>query len=248
MERVDRPEAERARMSLRLDSGASADDVLTAENLKMAFGDKILFEDLSFRLFKGDSAALVGPNGVGKTTLLRIVASRLTPLEGDVALGAGMKMGYYDQLQEGLCDRLSVIEELREAYPAKTDGELRNILSGLPVLRGRRFQTHIGTLGGRKGAAGIAEADDGRRRAAAGRAHNHLDMGQPRGAGGGLIGFDGTILFVSHDRYFINRVASRVLELKDGARRRLRATGAIIRRFWKPERTLPISRCLRMTG
>jgi len=217
MERVERPETERARMLLRLEGGESGEDVLTAENLRMAFGEKTLFEDLSFRLFKGDSTALVGPNGVGKTTLLRIVAGRLMPLAGDVELGAGAKIGYYDQLQEGLCDRLSVIEELREAYPSKTDSELRNVLAGFLFFEDDVFKPVSKLSGGEKGRLALLKLmmanpallllDE---------PTNHLDMDSREVLEDALIEFGGTILFVSHDRYFINRVASRVLELKDG--------------------------------
>ena len=216
MERVDCPEAERARMSLRLEGGASGEDVLTADGLSMAFGDKTLFEGLTFRLFKGDSAALVGPNGAGKTTLLRIVAGRLSPLSGDVTLGAGVKIGYYDQLQEGLDERYSVMEELRNAYPSKTDGELRNVLAGFLFFGDDVFKPVAALSGGEKGRLTLLKLmlskpallllDE---------PTNHLDMDSREVLEEALRDFDGTILFISHDRYFINRVASRVLELKD---------------------------------
>lgn len=216
MERVDRPEAERARISLRLEGGSSGEDVLAADGLSMAFGDKTLFEGLEFRLFKGDSAALVGPNGAGKTTLLRIVAGKLSPLSGEVALGAGVKIGYYDQLQEGLNERYSVMEELRNAYPSKTDGELRNVLAGFLFFGDDVFKPVAALSGGEKGRLALLKLmlskpallllDE---------PTNHLDMDSREVLEGALRDFDGTILFVSHDRYFINRVASRVLELKD---------------------------------
>jgi ATP-binding cassette subfamily F protein 3 len=216
MERVERPDAERARMSLQLDGGASGEDVLTAENLSMSFGDKSLFEDLSFRLFRGDSAALVGPNGVGKTTLLRIVAGRLMPLSGDVELGTGVKAGYYDQLQEGLSDRLTVIEELREAYPSKTDAELRNMLAGFLFFGDDVFKPISALSGGEKGRLALLKLMMARPALLLlDEPTNHLDMDSREALEDALIDFDGTILFVSHDRYFINRVASRVLELKD---------------------------------
>ncbi len=218
MERVDRPEAERARMTLKLDGGATAEDVLIAEGLSMAFGDKALFDGLDMRLFKGDSAALVGPNGVGKTTLLRIVAGKLLPQGGSVTLGAGVKLGYYDQLQEGLNERCSVIEELREAYPSKTDAELRNILAGFLFFGDDVFKLVSALSGGEKGRLALLKLMMARPALLLlDEPTNHLDMDSREVLEDALIDFDGTILFVSHDRYFINRVAASVLELKDGA-------------------------------
>jgi ATP-binding cassette subfamily F protein 3 len=217
MERLERPEAERGRMSLSLSGGGSGEDVLNAEGLGMAFGEKKLFSDLNFQLFRGDSAALVGPNGVGKTTLLRIVAGRLMPTAGDVELGAGVKIGYYDQLQESLCERLTVIEELREAYPAKTDAELRNMLAGFLFFGDDVFKPISALSGGEKGRLALLKLMMARPALLLlDEPTNHLDMDSREALEDALIDFDGTILFVSHDRYFINRVATRVLELKNG--------------------------------
>jgi ATP-binding cassette subfamily F protein 3 len=217
MDRVERPEAERARMTLRLGAGAGGDDVLTAESLSMAFDDKTLFEALDLRLFKGDRAALVGPNGVGKTTLLRIAAGRLSPASGSVILGAGVKAGYYDQLQEGL-DVGSVIEELRNAYPSNTDGELRNLLAAFLFAGDDAFKPVSALSGGEKGRLSLLKLMLSRPSLLLlDEPTNHLDMDSREVLEEALRGFEGTILFVSHDRYFINRVANRVLELKDGA-------------------------------
>ena len=215
MERVDRPESERSRMSLQLTAaGRSGNDVLMVENLGMAFGEKVLFTDLNFKLLRGDRAALVGPNGIGKTTLLKLIAGRLAPVGGDVRFGAGVSAGYYDQLQETLCDTRTVIEEMREAYPSMTDSVLRNTLAGFLFYGDDVFKPVSALSGGERGRLALLKLmllkgtlmllDE---------PTNHLDMDSREVLEDALADFDGTVLFVSHDRYFINRVATRVIAM-----------------------------------
>jgi ATP-binding cassette subfamily F protein 3 len=217
MERVERPESERSRMSLRLTpAGRSGSDVLMADGLAMAFGDNVLFTDLSFKLLRGDRAALVGPNGIGKTTLLKLIAGRLSPVAGDIRLGAGVTAGYYDQLQETLCETHTVIEEMREAYPRMTDSALRNTLAGFLFHGDDVFKPVSALSGGERGRLSLLKLmllqgtllllDE---------PTNHLDMDSREVLEDALIDFDGTVLFVSHDRYFINRVATRVIAMGD---------------------------------
>jgi ATP-binding cassette subfamily F protein 3 len=140
------------------------------------------------------------------------------PQSGSVTLGAGVKMGYYDQLQEGLNERGSVLEELREAYPSKTDAELRNILAGFLFFGDDVFKPVSALSGGEKGRLALLKLMMSRPALMLlDEPTNHLDMDSREVIEDALIDFDGTILFVSHDRYFINRVAASVLELKDGA-------------------------------
>ncbi len=215
MERVERPESERSRMSLQLAAaGRSGNDVLMVESLSMAFGEKQLFNDLSFKLLRGDRAALVGPNGIGKTTLLKLIAGRLAPVGGDVRFGTGVAAGYYDQLQETLCDTRTVIEELREAYPGMTDSALRNTLAGFLFCGDDAFKPVSALSGGERGRLALLKLmlmkgtllllDE---------PTNHLDMDSREVLEDALAEFDGTVLFVSHDRYFINRVATRVVAM-----------------------------------
>jgi ATP-binding cassette subfamily F protein 3 len=219
MEFAEKAPTDKRKMSLNLSaSGRGGNDVLTAENVGMAFeGCPPLFSGLDLSLKKGDRAALIGPNGIGKTTLLRIIASRLAPAEGQVKYGSGIEAGYYDQLLETLNVKNTVIEEMRDAFPRMTDGELRNTLASFLFCGDDAFKSISSLSGGEKGRLSLLKLmmkkgnllllDE---------PTNHLDMDSREVLEDALIDFDGTVLFISHDRYFINKVATRILEMKDG--------------------------------
>jgi ATP-binding cassette subfamily F protein 3 len=219
MEFAEKAPTDNRKMNLKLGSSArGGNDVLMAENLAMAFeGCEPLFTGINLDLKKGDRAALIGPNGIGKTTLLRIIASRLTPTEGQVTYGAGIEAGYYDQLLETLNVKNTVIEEMRDAFPTMTDSELRNTLASFLFCGDDVFKNISSLSGGEKGRLSLLKLmmkkgnllllDE---------PTNHLDMDSREVLEDALIDFDGTVLFISHDRYFINKVATRMLEMKDG--------------------------------
>lgn len=220
MEKVDRPEGDHGRISLRLGTAArGSSDVLQMEHVEMAWQDTPpLFSGIGLHLYKGDRAALVGPNGVGKTTLLRIAAQRLAPTQGNIATGTGVSVGYYDQLQENLDTRNTVMEEMRGDYPALSDGELRNILASFLFLGDDVFKPVSALSGGEKGRLSLLKLMLGQDNLLLlDEPTNHLDMDSREMLEDALCQFEGTVLFVSHDRYFINKTATRVLELKDGA-------------------------------
>ncbi len=220
MEKVDRPEGDHGRISLRLGTAArGSSDVLQMEHVEMAWQNTPpLFSGIGLHLYKGDRAALVGPNGVGKTTLLRIAAQRLAPTQGNIATGTGVSVGYYDQLQENLDTRNTVMEEMRGDYPALSDGELRNILASFLFLGDDVFKPVSALSGGEKGRLSLLKLMLGQDNLLLlDEPTNHLDMDSREMLEDALCQFEGTVLFVSHDRYFINKTATRVLELKDGA-------------------------------
>ena len=221
MEKVDRPEGDREKISLKLSASArGSSDVLVMEDIALQWPDSpaALFSGVNMHLYKGDRAALVGPNGIGKTTLLRIAADRLPPTNGDVSVGAGVSAGYYDQLQENLDSRLTVIEEMRGDYPGLSDGEIRNILASFLFLGDDVFKPVSALSGGEKGRLSLLKLMLGQDNLLLlDEPTNHLDMDSREMLEDALCGFDGTVLFVSHDRYFINKIATRVLELKDNA-------------------------------
>jgi ATP-binding cassette, subfamily F, member 3 len=214
MERIDKV-TNKSNMKLNLSSSyRGGNDVLSAENLSMSFDDVNLFNCLHLNLFRGDKAALIGANGIGKTTLLRILANRLTPVRGTVTLGSKVTLSYYDQLQQSLNPQLTIIEQMREEYPAMDDNDIRNCL-GRFLFYGDDIDKKISTLsGGEKGrlsllimmlsASNLLLLDE---------PTNHLDMDSREILEDALMSFEGTVLFVSHDRYFINKLASRVLEM-----------------------------------
>lgn len=219
IERVERPEDDIERISLRLNSKMrSGNEVLTVEGVTMAFGDQPpLFTGLDLELRSGDRAALVGPNGIGKTTLLRIAAQKFMPLEGQVRNGVGVLCGYYDQHQQALSASCTVLEELRNDFPALCDGELRNALAAFLFCGDDVFKPVSALSGGEKGRLSLLKLMlGGHNLLLLDEPTNHLDMDSREMLEDALCAFDGTVLLVSHDRYFINKVSTRVLELKEG--------------------------------
>lgn len=215
MERVDKVESEHGKMSLKLTAQKrGGNDVLMVEDLAMAF-DEPLFTGLDIHLVKGDKAALVGANGIGKTTLLRIIASKLRPIQGTVNIGAGIEISYYDQLQENLDPKKTVLEEMQDAFPKMLDGEIRNMLGAFLFQGDDAFKKISALSGGEKGRLSLLKMMLGQGNLLLlDEPTNHLDMDSREILEDALCDFDGTVLFVSHDRYFINKVANRMLEMK----------------------------------
>lgn len=220
MERLEKPQSEqkvRFRFEARRRSG---DDVLMAHDLAKSFDSRKLFENFNLHLRAGDRVAVIGPNGVGKSTLLNIIARKLTPDNGYVDFGSNVDMGYYQQHQTSLHPDKDILNEVWDDFPRLEIDRVRGVLA-LFLLTGDDVFQPIHTLsGGEKGRVSLAKLmlrhdnfllmDE---------PTNHLDMDSREVLEGALEDFDGTILTVSHDRYFINRVANRVIELNpDGAR------------------------------
>ncbi len=216
-EQVVAPEAEAA--SIRFDFTAAVtggNEVLTGEALSMGFDGKPLFRDVNLQLMRGERVFLLGPNGCGKTTLLRILNGQLSPLRGMFRLGSKVSVGYYDQTQAGLCEDKTVIDEIWDAYPTLTQTEIRNALAAF-LFRGEDVFRPVGLLSGGERARvlllklmlardNLLLLDE---------PTNHLDIASREALEEALSGYDGTLLIVSHDRYFINRMASRVLRLTE---------------------------------
>ena len=218
LDRLERVDKVTNSSSMKLSLSAShrgGNDVLKAENLTMSFDNLELFSGLYLELFRGDKAALIGANGIGKTTLLRILSSQLAPKSGTVELGSKVTLSYYDQLQQNLDPSLTVLEQMREAFPRMDDGEIRNCLAGF-LFFGDDIKKKISTLsGGEKGRISLLLLMLGKSNLLLlDEPTNHLDMDSREVLEEALLDFDGTVLFVSHDRYFINKIATRVLEMK----------------------------------
>ena len=195
-------------------------DVIITEGLGMRFGEKRLFSDADMMIKKGEKVFLLGPNGCGKTTLLKILMGMYTPTEGDYKIGANIHMGYYDQIQENLSMDNTVFDEIYDDYPTLTHTEIRNALAVF-LFRGEDVFKEIKKLSGGERArvelvklmlkkTNLLIMDE---------PTNHLDIESREALEAALTEYDGTILMVSHDRYFINKTADRVLYLSpDGIR------------------------------
>lgn len=194
----------------------TGDIVLRVERLAKGF-DRPLFADLSFDILRGERWGILGPNGSGKTTLLRTIVGQLRPDEGRVTLGAGVRLGYYDQLLSGLDDSAQVVEAIRPPHKEFNERQRRDALARFGLKQEMVFQTVASLSGGERSRAALA------RLAAADpnfmvldEPTNHLDLWARDSLERSLTAFGGTLLFVSHDRYFLNRVANRLLVVEPG--------------------------------
>ena len=192
----------------------SAGDVLLAKELSFSYGAGPLIKDLSFLIRRYERVLFLGRNGCGKSTLMKLINSPLVPKSGKIVLGYNIKIGYYDQENRGLCEGNTVFEELRNEYPDKTDLELRSTLA-LFLFDADDIQRTVSTLsGGERARLTLAKLilkkvnllvlDE---------PTNHLDISSCEALESALTAFDGTIVAVSHDRYFINKIATRIIEL-----------------------------------
>jgi len=215
MEKVElAPKAPRdIRMSFAVES-ESAGDVVEARGVGFSYGEGCLIKNLSFLVRRYERVMFLGPNGSGKSTLMKLINSRLAPTEGKITLGYNIKIGYYDQENRGLSLNKTVFEEMHDEYPEKTNLELRSTLA-LFLFGADDIDKPISTLsGGERARLTLAKLilkkvnllvmDE---------PTNHLDIGSCEALEHALLAFDGTIIAVSHDRYFINRIATRIIEL-----------------------------------
>lgn len=191
----------------------SGNEVLTARSLSKAF-DRPLFHNADLDMMRGERVFLLGPNGCGKTTLLKMLAGRLATDSGFIRLGAKVSIGYYDQVQQGLDEKKTALQELWDAYPHKTETELRCAMAAF-LFRGDDVFKPIGVMSGGERARllllKLMLAGDNF--LLLDEPTNHLDIASCEALEEALSDYDGTILAVSHDRYFINRMAGRVLAL-----------------------------------
>ncbi|MEF3304512.1 ABC-F family ATP-binding cassette domain-containing protein [Paenibacillus sp. GYB003] len=219
MERLDKPAGELKRASFRFETERqSGKDVLRAQNLSASYdGTRVLFERVSFELRRGDMAALIGPNGIGKSTLLKILTGQKKPDAGTYDWGTNVTIGYYDQEQQGLNPDHTVLEELWSEYPHLEEVRIRTVLGSF-LFSGEDVLKKIASLsGGEKARVSLAKLmlkqanvlilDE---------PTNHLDLFSKEVLEAALLDYEGTLLFISHDRYFLNKMADRMLELHAG--------------------------------
>ncbi|MEW4353681.1 ABC-F family ATP-binding cassette domain-containing protein [Streptococcus pneumoniae] len=217
MERLDKPTLgqKSANMAFHSDK-TSGNIVLTVEQAAVGYNGEILSEPIHIDQRKLDAIAIVGPNGIGKTTLLKSIIGQIPFIKGEAKFGANVEVGYYDQTQSALTPSNSVLEELWSAFPTTPEVEIRNRL-GAFLFSGDDVKKSIAMLsGGEKARVLLAKLSmENNNFLILDEPTNHLDIDSKEVLENALIQYDGTLLFVSHDRYFINRVATKVLELSE---------------------------------
>ena len=217
MERLDKPEAgsKSANMTFHSDK-TSGNIVLTVENAAIGYDGEILSEPINLDLRKMNAVAIVGPNGIGKTTFIKSVVDQIPFIKGEKRLGANVEVGYYDQTQSKLTPSNTVLDELWNDFRLTPEVEIRNRL-GAFLFSGDDVKKSVGMLsGGEKARLLLAKLSmENNNFLILDEPTNHLDIDSKEVLENALIDFDGTLLFVSHDRYFINRVATQVLELSE---------------------------------
>lgn len=219
MELEERPDALRGKMKLQFHQNfKSGNDVLIAEDLAKSFGygsnERKLFSHVDFDIKRGERICIVGPNGVGKTTLLKILMGDLEPNQGRLKVGHNVDFGYYDQEQQLLSGSNTVLEELHDAYRLYTDTELRSIL-GRFLFQGEQVFLQVSSLsGGEKARLSLLKMMlSGANVLILDEPTNHLDIESKEVFEDALMEFPGTVIVVSHDRYFLNKIPTRIFEL-----------------------------------
>ncbi|WP_155971985.1 ABC-F family ATP-binding cassette domain-containing protein [Streptococcus ruminantium] len=217
MDRLDKPMLGRKSATMTFQSDKpSGNIVLTVEEAAVGYDGVVLSQPISIDQRKLDAIAIVGPNGIGKTTLLKSIVGSIPFIKGDAKLGANVELGYYDQTQAALTLSNTILEELWSAFPTLPEVDIRNRL-GAFLFSGDDVQKSVSMLsGGEKARLLLAKLSmENNNFLVLDEPTNHLDIDSKEALENALIEFDGTLLFVSHDRYFINRIATKVLEISE---------------------------------
>ena len=217
IERVEAPQTYSENMRLSLDiSKESGKDVLTVQNLSKSFDHKKLFWDINFEIKRGERVAIIGDNGTGKTTLLKIINGLLNPDTGEVIYGSNVSVAYYDQEHQVLHMDKTLFDELSDTYPEMTNTQIRNILAAF-LFTGEDVYKKIADLsGGERGRVSLVKLMLSKANfLLLDEPTNHLDIVSKDVLENALNNFPGTVCYVSHDRYFINKTATRILDLTE---------------------------------
>ena len=215
MDRIEKPIEENTQMHLlftpKIQSG---NDVLTVKNLSKSFGTLSLFSDIAFEVKRGENVAIIGDNGTGKTTILKMINKMLAPDTGSITLGTNVQIAYYDQEHQVLHMEKTLFEEIQDTYPTMTNTQIRNMLAAFLFTEDDVFKKIKNLSGGERGRVSLAKLmlsdanflilDE---------PTNHLDIDSKEILENAINNFEGTVLYVSHDRFFINKTATRILDL-----------------------------------
>ena len=218
MERVERPQNDPRAIRMRFDEASvSGNDVLEARGLSMAFGERKLFQDISFLIKRSERVMIIGPNGCGKSTLIKIILHKLAPTAGSLTEGYNVHVGYYDQENQNLTPENTVLDELWNAYPTKTETEIRNTLGLFRFTGEDVFKTVSVLSGGERARLTLSKLMLSQMNLLVlDEPTNHLDIDSREALESALEQFEGTIVTVSHDRYLIEKLATRILQLRPG--------------------------------
>ncbi|MBO4807867.1 MAG: ABC-F family ATP-binding cassette domain-containing protein [Lachnospiraceae bacterium] len=217
LERLEKPTEIDADMKLALIPRVlSGNDVLSVRGISKSFGDNHLFDDVSFEIKRGEHVALIGDNGTGKTTILKIINGLLDADSGKIVLGSNVEVGYYDQEHHVLHDDSTLFEEISDEYPELNNTEIRNTLAAFLFTGDDVFKRIKEISGGEKGRVSLAKLMlSNSNFLILDEPTNHLDIQSKEILEDALNDYLGTVFYVSHDRYFINRTADRIIELKN---------------------------------
>lgn len=215
IDRIDKPLTQEVHMSIHLEPHVtSGNDVLTVTDLSKSFPTQVLFKRINFDIKRGERVSIIGNNGTGKTTLLKIINELIPSDEGDIKLGAKVKIGYYDQEHQVLNQDKTLFDELQDTYPNLDNTTIRNILAAFLFTNDDVFKRIKDISGGERGRVSLAKLmlseanflilDE---------PTNHLDITSKEILENAVNNYTGTVLYVSHDRYFINKTATRILDL-----------------------------------
>ncbi len=214
IEHVEKPSNEKI-IKFRFDTDVrSGSDVLIMDGIRKSFGEKEIFSDISLHIRAGEKIALMGANGIGKTTLLKIITGSLMQDDGEILRGTGVKMGYYDQHQQNLTDTNTAQDEIWDAFHELTAQQVRDMLA-LFLFTGDDIEKQVSLLsGGERGRLSLLKLMLSKSNfLLLDEPTNHLDMDSRMVLESALYDFPGTVLFVSHDRYFINSIATKILDM-----------------------------------
>ncbi|MDR0853106.1 MAG: ABC-F family ATP-binding cassette domain-containing protein [Clostridiales Family XIII bacterium] len=222
---LHRPKSRTDSIKMRFaDIKKSGNDVLQAENLSKSFDDRIIFEDINLDIKRSEKICMIGSNGAGKTTLFKLLTGELAPDESSnpmeksyIREGVGVRIGYYDQHQENLNISNTILEEMRDAFPLRSDTELRKILGRFLFKGDKVFQNIRSLSGGEKARLSLLKLImSGANFLLLDEPTNHLDLASMDVVENALSDFEGTLFVISHDRYLLERLPSRIVELTEG--------------------------------
>ena len=214
-ERVDKPDSLPNHMRLLLTPQIiSGNDVLHAEDLAKSYNNKEIFRDVSFDVKRGEKVAIIGANGVGKSTLFKMLLNLIPQDKGNIRLGTNVHVGYYDQEQEYLDVTKTIFQEISDTYPTLTSGIIRNVLAAFVFTNDDVFKPISALSGGEKGRVALAKIMLSKANLLMlDEPTNHLDMFSKEILENAISSYEGTTAYISHDRYFINKTAEKILEL-----------------------------------